>query len=162
YTLCVAPETGGILLERARIIEAVGGRSLGSTPEAIALTGDKLRLCEHLARRWVRTPMFRRVVAADGLPEEFEYPAVLKPIDGDGSVNTFYVDGPGAWPPDARALDEAILQEFIPGVPMSASFLFGTEGDGRLVGLARQRMEWQDRQFFYRGGLILPETADDW
>src|SRR3954454_13983279 len=48
YTLCVAPETGGIREARARAISRVGGRSLGCGPEAIALCADKLRLSELL------------------------------------------------------------------------------------------------------------------
>ena len=44
YTLCVAPETGGVLRDRARTILDVGGRSLGSSPESIAcsVVGDDL------------------------------------------------------------------------------------------------------------------------
>ena len=70
YTLCVAPETDGLLLERARTIERVGGLSLGSTPEAIALAGDKLRLGERLERFGVPTPPSRRVNPAEALPRD--------------------------------------------------------------------------------------------
>src|SRR5262245_57096890 len=76
----VAPETGGLLHDRARQIEDAGGRSLGSTPEAIALTSDKLRLASHLAALGIPTPPSVRVVPAEGLPRDWPYPAVLKPI----------------------------------------------------------------------------------
>ncbi len=43
-TLVIAPETGGILLERRRMTDAAGGRFLGPTAKAIELCGDKLSL----------------------------------------------------------------------------------------------------------------------
>src|SRR5262249_26733776 len=42
YTVLIAPETGGILADRSQIVASVGGRGLGSSPEAVVLTGDKL------------------------------------------------------------------------------------------------------------------------
>src|SRR3954467_7002884 len=61
YTAPTAPETDGILAARARTIERVGGRSLGSSPSAIELTGDKLRLARHLAGRGVAPPGWMHV-----------------------------------------------------------------------------------------------------
>jgi tyramine---L-glutamate ligase len=162
YTVLIAPETGGVLRERARTIERVGGRSLGPTPEAIELTGDKLRLAGHLDRHSIATPVCRRVAPAEGLPADFAYPAVLKPIDGAGSVDTYYIEGPDACPAEARAMAEAILQPFIPGLPMSASFLFGADDFCLLLGLARQHMEWRGCRFAYRGGTILPDSKGWW
>jgi predicted ATP-grasp superfamily ATP-dependent carboligase len=84
FTAIIAPESGGVLAERARAVDRAGGRSLGSSPTAIDLTGNKLRLGAHLADRGIATPPCRRVIPALGLPIEFPYPAVLKPIDGAG------------------------------------------------------------------------------
>ena len=42
------------------------------------------------------------VVPSEGLPELARYPAVLKPVDGAGSVDTFYLEGPGDLPETAR------------------------------------------------------------
>ncbi len=98
FTLCVAPETGGILLDRAGMIEQVGGKSLGSSPGSIALTSDKIKTAEWLAREGIFLPEGRRVVPGDGLPRDFPYPAVLKPIDGAGSIDTFFVKSPISCP----------------------------------------------------------------
>jgi predicted ATP-grasp superfamily ATP-dependent carboligase len=68
YTLCVAPETGGILEGRARMIEAAGGRSLGCSADAVSLCGDKRRFGEHLRARGIPSPFSVRVVPRDGLP----------------------------------------------------------------------------------------------
>lgn len=45
WTLVIAPELEGTLLADAEAVLEAGGRLLGSSPDAIACTGDKLRLC---------------------------------------------------------------------------------------------------------------------
>lgn len=154
YTLCLAPETGGILEARARIIESVGGRSLGSSPEAIALCGNKLRLSEHLRALGFDTPETIRVDPRDGLPRDFPYPAVLKPIDGAGSLDTFLVGSPGDLPTSALGMTDAILQPFVPGTPMSASFLVDANGRAQWVGAGRQFVSRSSGRFVYEGGIV--------
>ncbi|AGA25606.1 ATP-grasp domain-containing protein [Singulisphaera acidiphila] len=156
WTVLIAPETGGTLADCSRTLALRGGRSLGSTPEAIELAGDKLRLAAHLSERGIRTPVSRRVVPSRPLPSDVSYPAVLKPIDGAGSLDTFLIPEPALVPDDAKALPEAILQPYLPGIPSSATFLIGPENKARLIGIGRQRMEIQEGRFVYRGG-ILPD-----
>jgi predicted ATP-grasp superfamily ATP-dependent carboligase len=154
FTVLIAPESGGILASRARLVARSGSRSLGSSPEAIEATADKLRLGAHLASLGIATPPCLRVVPADGLPDAFPYPAVLKPIDGCGSVDTYHIPEPGRCPEGARALPEALLQPRVPGVPMSASFLVDGQGCARLVGVGRQRFALQGDRYVYRGGTL--------
>ncbi|MDB5348948.1 MAG: hypothetical protein JWN86_195 [Planctomycetota bacterium] len=154
YTLCIAPETGGLLEARARIIESVGGRSLGSSPEAIALCGDKLRLGEHLRAIGIDTPITIRVNPRDGLPRDFPYPAVLKPIDGAGSIDTYYVESPSDVPESALLMKDAILQPFVPGTPMSASFLVDSDGRAASIGAGRQLVTLRSGRFVYEGGIV--------
>jgi len=154
YTVLVAPETGGILFERAKAIHQVGGRSLGSEPDAIALAADKLMMSMHLSAARIPTPPSQRVVPVEGLPQDFSYPAVLKPVDGAGSLQTFLVLGPGPVPAEARSLPEAILQPYIPGTPMSASFLVGAEGRSILLGVGRQWVDQVGGRFTYKGGTV--------
>lgn len=156
WTVLIAPETAGTLADCSRTLTLRGGRSLGSTPEAIDLTGDKLRLAVFLGERGFRTPASRRVVPSLPLPEDVPYPAVLKPIDGAGSVDTFWIPGPSLVPDDAKALPEALLQPFLPGIPSSATFLIGSDNKARLIGIGRQRIEIQEGRFVYRGG-VLPD-----
>ncbi len=160
YTLCIAPETGGILEARARIIKQVGGRSLGSSPEAIALCGDKLLTAEHLARFGINSPPSRRVFPSrDGLPRDHPYPAVVKPIDGAGSFDTYYVESPDDVPQAALQMPEAMLQPFVAGQAMSAAFLVPSEGEPWLIGLAEQRIERIGGKFSYRGGFVPARTS---
>ncbi len=157
-TLCVAPETGGVLEARALKI----ARSLGSSPEAIRLCGHKIRLGEHLHRLGVPTPDTLRVVPAQGLPEAFPYPSVLKPIDGAGSLDTWFLEDSRSLPAAALALPEAILQPFVDGDPMSASFLIPHEGGEPIwLGLGRQHMVRKGGMFGYEGG-DLPVEIGAW
>ena len=66
YTVLIAPETGGVLAERTRALEQAGAGLLGSRSDAVALSGDKLKLAKHLADRGIKTPPSRRVVPAAG------------------------------------------------------------------------------------------------
>lgn len=150
WTLCVAPETGGVLEHRARDIERAGGRSLGCSPEAIALCADKLRLGERLAERGINTPTSIRVFPMrEGLPREHPYPAVLKPIDGAGCMDTYLVESPDDPPP----MVEALLQPFVAGRAMSAAFLVLPSADARVIGLADQVIGRVSGRFLYRGGV---------
>lgn len=155
--LCVAPETGGVLEDRARTIV---GRTLGCSPEAIALCADKIRLGEHLRELGVETPRTLRVVPSEGLPRDISYPAVLKPIDGAGSLDTFLLEGPDSLPASALAMKEAILQPFVSGDPLSASFLIPREREPIWIGLGRQRMMRDDGAFHYEGGDVPWEIGD--
>ena len=161
YTLCVAPETGGVLAERARIIEHVGGRSLGSRPESIAVCGNKLQTAEHLQRLSIETPISIRVVPRNGLPRDHPYPAVLKPIDGAGSMDTYFVESPDDLPDSALTMSEALLQPFVPGRAMSAAYLVSNEGVAWLVGLAEQYVEIVNSRFVYRGGRVPARIGEE-
>jgi predicted ATP-grasp superfamily ATP-dependent carboligase len=156
WTVLIAPETGGTLADCSRTLAQRGGRSLGSTPEAVEWTGDKLKLGAFLGERGIRTPSCRRVVPSQPLPQDVRYPAVLKPIDGAGSAETYLIPEPGLVPDEAKALHEALLQPFVPGVPSSASFLVGPDNKAQLIGIGRQRVEIREGRFVYRGG-ILPD-----
>ena len=89
-TLVIAPETGGCLLERRLLTDAAGGRFLGPSPEAIELCADKLRLSEHLSRHSIPTIPTTRFDLSVG-SAECQFPMVVKPRDGAGSVDTFLI-----------------------------------------------------------------------
>ena len=160
YTLLIAPESGNLLLDRAMLIERAGGRSLGSTPGAIERTTDKARLGEDLLRWGIPTPLTRRVDRTRGLPEDFAYPAVLKPNDGAGSVDTYYIGRAGPFPAGAEAMIDPILQPFVAGLPMSVSVLNEPNGTVRLLGVSRQRLTREGGAFTYRGGVFEGRSPD--
>jgi predicted ATP-grasp superfamily ATP-dependent carboligase len=155
FTLVIAPETGGCLETRAHWIRDADGESLGSDPEAISLAADKLLLARTFVRRDVRTPPTRRYSQLEGLPVDFRYPAVLKPIDGAGTMDTWVIPSS-----DDRHIEQffphpsGLLQTYTNGRPMSASFLVSDVGRPRLVAVGEQRIELVANRLQYRGGEI--------
>jgi predicted ATP-grasp superfamily ATP-dependent carboligase len=160
YTVLIAPETGGILAERTRALEQGGGRGLGSSVEAIELTADKHRLGRHLAALGIATPPGRRVVPRRGLPADAPYPAVLKPIDGAGSLDTYLIPAADLCPEAAREMPAALLQPLVPGIAHSASFLVGRDGRARLIAAGRQHVEIREGRFVYCGGTVPVPSHD--
>jgi predicted ATP-grasp superfamily ATP-dependent carboligase len=154
FTVLIAPETRGVLASLTRDLEHAGARTLGSTPNAVELAGDKARLATRLREIGVDTPATRIIVPGFGLPPDARYPAVLKPLDGAGSVDTFYLPDAHSLPAAARAMPEALLQPFVAGSPMSASFLVAPSGRAWLIGVGTQRMALRDGRITYRGGTL--------
>jgi len=155
YTVLVAPETTGVLERLTVEIEEAGGRVLGSTPAAVAVTADKSALGRWFEQNAIPTPSSLVIDPRDGLPADWtSYPAVLKPVDGAGSVDTFRIDGPSILPAAARSMSAALLQPLVPGVAMSASFLVSSWGEARLIATGTQRMALRDGRFSYDGGTI--------
>jgi predicted ATP-grasp superfamily ATP-dependent carboligase len=154
YTVLIAPETMGILAGLTRDLDRAGARLLGSSPGAVDLAGDKARLAEWFETRGIATPRTRTIVPAEGLPEDLAYPAVLKPIDGAGSIDTFYLGGPERLPEAARRMPRALLQEYYPGVPMSATFVADGLSSAGLIALGRQNVKIEEGRFRYLGGIL--------
>jgi predicted ATP-grasp superfamily ATP-dependent carboligase len=160
YTLIVAPETDAILQTRAMAVEQAGGRSLGSVPEAIVIAGDKWRTEQQLRACGIPTTVSRLVKPAEGLPGDIQFPAVFKPIDGAGALHTCLVASQACLARAASELQTAIVQPFVPGTAMSASFLLDQRGTPWLVAVGRQRIVRQDGSFHYRGGTLpVPRPA---
>ncbi len=163
--LIIAPESDGILTHLAQQVRALGGGSLGSTPEAIAVCSDKLRLAEQLTQQGIPHPPTWAFDPADGWPAiawdlgRF----VIKPVDGAGSVDTFVLDGSAPFPLALRAYDRLLIQPYRAGLVCSASFLMGPDGQAHLLAVGRQRIAVREGgQVEYRGGeLPIPfETQD--
>lgn len=147
-TILIAPEFDGILWKAARRIVAAGGRLISPSPEFIRLTADKHRTCEMLKAAGVPVPEGRVLEPDEPLPADFAYPAVLKPIDGAGSQDSYFVRDAHDVPP-AYAWPRRV-ERYIPGMPASAAMLCGPVGR---VGLmpCRQRIS-EDGRLRYLGG----------
>jgi predicted ATP-grasp superfamily ATP-dependent carboligase len=146
----IAPETDGILAERVafhRQTEFV----VAPTADAIALTSDKLRLFEHWTRAGVPTPATE---LADSI-KATRRSSVLKPRDGAGSCDTYFLyDGEAI--PEAMRSDHFLVQEYVPGLPTSVAFLIGP---GSTIPLPPcfQNLS-KDGRFQYSGGMLpIPE-----
>ncbi len=158
HTILIAPETAGILQELTRSVIEAGGRPIGGHPDAIGLAADKLRLSDHLARSGVATPPGQLIRPKAQLPTEFPYPAVLKPVDGAGSLDTLLVASPDDPIVGSFTHDEGLLQPFVVGEPRSATFLGRPGLPALLLGVGRQEIRLEGGRFSYKGGTVLTET----
>jgi tyramine---L-glutamate ligase len=155
WSLVVAPEFDDLLLRRCTWVLEAGGRLLGPSPNAIALTADKRELATYLSGRGIPTPATS--VHDDPAP----CVRVCKPRFGAGAQATYLV--PANAPPQAvieRARAhmpgaEFVLQPYVPGTAASVAFLIGPRG---VVALepARQCLRIENRIHYAGGELPLP------
>jgi hypothetical protein len=164
WSLIIAPETRGVLFDRVRWVEQAGGRLLGPASSAVALTADKLHCAELLQQAGVPTVASETVDLAElsRRLHELRFPFVIKPRDGAGSQATFLIR-------DRMSLDSAVdcarreaagseflLQPYVQGTAVSASFLIGPHGATPLV--AGEQLFGNDDRFHYRGGRMPLES----
>ncbi len=154
FTVLIAPETMGTLAGLLTRMQEVGAGWLGSSLDAVGLAGNKERLAEWLDGRGIETPPCRRVSPAKGLPPDASYPAVLKPHDGAGTVDTYFIEDPASLPAPARSLVGSVLQPYVGGQPMSASFLVDSAGRAWPIAIGEQHITRAGGQFAYHGGRI--------
>jgi predicted ATP-grasp superfamily ATP-dependent carboligase len=158
--LVIAPEEGGLLADRSRLVLRAGKRLLGSGPQAIDLTGDKAALAQRLADCGIPTPA--AYLAGNPEASGCVFPAVCKPRCGAGSQATFLIRTKTDLEPGLaearRELPgaEFLLQPYVPGQPASVTFLVGPRQKLALLP-ASQRLS-ADGRFRYLGGRVpLPE-----
>lgn len=152
YALIVAPECDGILHDRTVELERAGRCSLGSSAEAVGLAGDKARLARRLAEQGVATPPTCFLGVEPRRPAGEVYPAVLKPVDGAGGLDAYYIDSPEAWPQAEPRRTGWVVQPYISGAAMSASYLVDQAGEPHLIAIGDQRIHIQENRFIYLGG----------
>jgi hypothetical protein len=158
HTLVIAPEIDNILLETNQFARQAGGRLLAADDEFVAITSDKHLTAQRLAAAGVPVPEARLLEAdEDRLPEDFSYPAVLKPVLGAGSQHTLLVAHAQDEPPSYSWPRQ--LERFCPGIPASVSFLCGPSQRVALPAF-RQHLSG-DGRFTYLGGsrLLEPELV---
>ncbi len=147
-TIVVAPEFDRILLKSTSCVEQMGGRLLSPSSELVRIAGDKQRTCDALAAAGVPVPPGRMLDTDEPLPADVSYPAVLKPVDGAGSQDTYVVSGPYdavpayAWP--------RRVERFVPGLAVSVAVLCGPAGRVPLTP-CKQRIT-DDGRLRYLGG----------
>lgn len=165
WTVVIAPELEGHLLERCQAVLDAGGRLLGPGPEFVALASDKHATAETLRAAGVPSPRGIRLAAGAPPPRDFPLPAVWKPIDGAGSSGVRLVESGerGAESEGCGEANPAVLgrlEQFCPGLPASVAFLCGP-GVACPLAPCEQRLS-HDGRFTYLGGRLplAPELAD--
>jgi predicted ATP-grasp superfamily ATP-dependent carboligase len=158
--VCIAPEPDDVLRRRAEVIERSGALSLGSQPETIAKVSSKVQLNTFWRDRGVPVPSWTRLLEAGaGLPPDISFPAVRKPSIGAGCIETILIHSTEHAATISAVKHASILQPFVPGIPLSGSFLVDRSGRAELVGVGRQTIVMNDGEFHYEGG-TLPYVVD--
>jgi len=145
WTVIVAPETDGILLDRVAAVRAAGARVLNASTAFIAIAADKQATVNALAAAGVPVPAGRSLAPGETVPARFNLPAVLKLRDGVGGEGFFVVRSVG--PPVSQATR---LEAFVAGEPVGVSCLCGPLGLEILPPL-RQRFSTGDPPRFLGG-----------
>ena len=153
-TLVIAPETEGVLVDWLERLADTGATSLGCTPEAANLCGDKLATARHLGIVNVPTPKVYELAAAAEAP--LSYPVVVKPHHGAGCDDTFICHGPDELA-EFDASEPWIVQRFVPGQPVSCSLI--VHGTRLVTLLPGAQIVEGERRLSYLGGRI-PLAAD--
>jgi predicted ATP-grasp superfamily ATP-dependent carboligase len=163
-TFDIAPELDGTLLERRRIVEAVGGNYLGASAVAIELCADKLRLADHLTAHGI--PTIRTRLLSDELDVEMQsLPLVIKRRDGAGGRSMQLVRELSQWERARQSYIEKgwgermIAQPFIEGQHLSVAAIVGEERETvDIFPVGQQRLS-DDGEFRYLGGRIPAEPS---
>ena len=155
WTLLVAPEIGGVLLDRSRQVDSSGGRLLGPSLHFIELASDKHRTAEFLREAGLPAPDGISLPPGARVPTDFTYPAVLKPRDGAGSSRVRYLGEPPTACTPITVVEPSRLERFCPGAAVSVAALCGP--NGCLVLPACCQHLSTDGRFEYLGGSLLAE-----
>ncbi len=157
WTVVIAPEFDDLLYSSAARALAAGGRLLGPSPAWIALAADKHRTAEALQATGVPVPAGIRLEQGQLLPVRFAYPAVLKRVDGAGSLDVHSIrdaTAAGDYGPVPRA---SRLERQVEGMPASVAVLCGPSGYQALAA-GRQKIS-SDGRFSYQGGCLPLDAA---
>jgi predicted ATP-grasp superfamily ATP-dependent carboligase len=124
WTLIVAPESDGILLDRVRAVRASGGRVLAPADAGIATAADKQATIDALAAKGLPVPAGRSLAAGEPIPTGFRLPAVRKARGGCGGEDLEIVSEPDAPP----AAGPTRLETLAVGMPVGVSLICGPAG----------------------------------
>lgn len=153
FTLLIAPETNGELAKRCGWALGTRTRLLGPDFRGLHMPTHKQYLADWWMKQGVPTPL---TTAATSWPEG-RYPAVVKPIDGAGSMNTTLVRNreelhaaltqaeAGEFP-----TERMISQSYVPGRAASVAFLVSPTQTVPLT--PTFQLLSSDGRFHYEGG----------
>jgi predicted ATP-grasp superfamily ATP-dependent carboligase len=124
WTVIVAPESDGILLDRVRAVRAAGGRVLAPAEGVIATAADKQATIDALAAKGLPVPAGRSLAAGEQIPFGFRLPAIRKARNGCGGEALGIVRRIDAQP----AAGPTRLETLATGVPVGVSLVCGAAG----------------------------------
>jgi predicted ATP-grasp superfamily ATP-dependent carboligase len=156
WTVLIAPEFAGHLLNRCRWVERFGSRLLSPDSAFVSIASDKHRTAGLFEGAGIRVPRGGLVSHHSLTEPDVPFPAIVKPIDGAGSSDVRRVMN---WT-EAKSLlrpgQNYRLEEFCAGLPASVSVLAGPK---QSVILPASSQQLSEDHFQYLGGTT-PLTGD--
>ena len=154
WTLIVAPESDGILLDRVRAVRAAGGRVLAPAEGLIATAADKQATIDVLAARGLPVPAGRSLAAGEPIPAGFHLPAVRKARVGCGGEALEMIRRREAHPAGIPTR----LETMASGVPIGVSLICGPSSAVALPPM-RQRFTTDTAPRYLGSDLLVDEAA---
>jgi len=142
--LIIAPESEGILLRLTRLLEKSGRPNLGSSSRGIRIAGDKYATYKRIKSFSPKTEIYKGGTS-------LSFPLVAKPRDGVSGEGIVFLKEEDAL---AKVPRGYVIQEYVPGRPMSAAFIVGDEVN--LLSVNTQELEG----FEYVGAKLPVEGVD--
>jgi len=121
----IAPEMGSQLLNISKLVEDKSKRLLNSSSESIAICSDKLMTVQVLKKKSI-TPVID-AQQLDEFSQEFVGQWVIKPKDGAGCLDCFFVSSKTEFNEIIKQIKEPfnyLIQPYIKGESLSLSCLF--------------------------------------
>ena len=158
FTLVIAPEFDGHLARFAAQVECADGRLISPSPDFIRLTSDKQATAEHLESNAVPAPRGIRLEGGQRIPLgaardvrlKFESPAIVKPVDGAGSIGIRMLSDDATGRKFSTAEAASRIETFHAGIPASVAAICSPLGP-TLLPPCHQRLS-DDGRFSYLGG----------
>jgi predicted ATP-grasp superfamily ATP-dependent carboligase len=117
YALAIAPESEMMLYNFSKLIEKSGCKNLGSNSKGVRMSSDKLLTHNLIKELGPKT----RIYSGN---TKMEFPLISKPRDGVSCENVKLIRSEGELENVPKG---HLIQEYVPGVPMSASLIVGEE-----------------------------------
>jgi hypothetical protein len=149
WTIVIAPEFENILFGRVRMVERAAGRLLSPNSVFVTVAANKQLTAGTLSQHAIATPNGQLYCGGQPLPRSLCYPAMLKPLDGAGSVGIVQLEGPDV-DIELPLGHEYRLEEHCDGIVASVAILGGPAG--HFVLPACRQFISDDGGFRYLGG----------
>lgn len=149
----VAPEIDGALYKTTQLIEKTKAHLLNSSSQAIYLCSDKLAATQLLNQLGIASV---ETLSLDQFSDEFEMPWVIKPKDGAGCSNTYYIADESEFTlvkKQLKYLNDYAIQPFIKGATLSLSCLF-SKGEAWLLSCNKQQISIENGQFKLKACIV--------
>ena len=157
WTVVVAPETDGVLLDRIRAVRAAGGRLLSPPVDVVAIASDKQSTAETLAAAGIAVPAGRSLAPAEPWPTGFRRPAVRKARAAAGGAGFVMVRATDREPAAATAASR--IEAAVRGIPVGVACIAGPAGVWPLHPMRQRYSEEPAHDYLGSEPLAEPDLA---